>query len=113
MNALHIKSRYLLSPAVALTLLISEYPAVAFAEAVLEEIVVSARRQEERLQDTPVAVSAFSEEAIALRNIQSVADVTNFAPNVQFDNAASESGGGSSSQISIRGIGQTDYAITL
>ncbi|MCF7982084.1 MAG: TonB-dependent receptor, partial [Pseudomonadales bacterium] len=88
-------------------------PIASAAEATLEEVVVTARRKEESLQETPVAVSAFNSAAIELRNIQSVADVTNFVPNVQFDSAASESGGGASSQISIRGIGQTDYAITV
>ena len=79
----------------------------------LEEIIVSARKREERLLDAPVAVTALSARMIDLRKMQSVAEVTNYAPNVQFDGAASESGGGSSSQISIRGIGQTDYAITV
>lgn len=79
----------------------------------LEEIVVSARRREESIQSAPVAVSAFSSEALAIRNIQSSAEVANFVPNVQFDAAASESGGGASSQIAIRGIGQTDYVITV
>ena len=51
--------------------------AVANAQAVLEEIVVSARKMQESLQDTPVAVSAFSADAIELRNIQSIAEITN------------------------------------
>ncbi len=79
----------------------------------LEEITVSARRVAESLQDTPVAVTALGAAAIEERQMQSVADITQFAPNVQFDSAASESGGGASSQISIRGIGQTDYTITV
>src|SRR5690606_13599417 len=79
----------------------------------LEEIVVSARRREERLIDAPVSVSAFSAADVVERGIQTVADVTHFVPNVQFDSVASESGGGASSQIAIRGIGQTDYVLTV
>jgi iron complex outermembrane receptor protein len=79
----------------------------------LEEIVVSARRREESIQTAPVAVSAFGAAELELRNVQSSADAANFVPNVQFDAAASESGGGASSQIAIRGIGQTDYVITV
>ena len=79
----------------------------------LDEIVVTARRREENVQSTPIAVSAFGAEALEERNMQSSSDLTNFVPNVQFDNAASESGGGASSQISIRGIGQTDYVVTV
>lgn len=79
----------------------------------LEEVVVTARRREEGLQDTPVAVSAFGAADIEERNIMSPADVSQYVPNLQFDSTAAESGGGSSSQISIRGIGQTDYVITV
>jgi len=88
-------------------------PSFASAQAQLEEVVVTARRVAESQQETPISVSALSGDDIELRNIQSVAEVTNFVPNVQFDSVASESGGGSSSQISIRGIGQTDYTITV
>ncbi len=79
----------------------------------LGTIVVTARRRDEDLQETPLAATALAAETIEERNIQAVAEVTNFAPNIQFDNVASESGGGASSQISIRGIGQTDYVITV
>jgi iron complex outermembrane receptor protein len=81
--------------------------------AVLETITVTARRREENVQSTPVSVSAFSGAALEERNVQTSADITRFTPNVQFDGAASESGGGASSQISIRGIGQTDYVLTV
>ncbi|MEX1148043.1 MAG: TonB-dependent receptor, partial [Sphingomonadales bacterium] len=83
------------------------------ADIFLEEITVTARRREESLQDTPVAVTAFGAGAIEARHIQSVADINQYVPNLQFDSVASESGGGMSSQISIRGIGQTDYTITV
>ena len=79
----------------------------------LEEVVVTARKREESLQDTPVAVSAFSADELELRNVTTVSDVSRFAPNVQFDSTSSESGGAGSGQIAIRGIGQTDYVITV
>ncbi|CAN7305914.1 TonB-dependent receptor [Phenylobacterium sp. LjRoot225] len=87
--------------------------AKAPAVAELETITVTARRREENVQSTPVSVSAFSGAALEERNVQTASDVTRFVPNVQFDSAASESGGGASSQISIRGIGQTDYVLTV
>lgn len=83
------------------------------ALATLEEVIVTARRREESLQETPVAVTAFSAADLELRNISRVSDVGLYSPNVQFDDTASESGGGGSSQIAIRGIGQTDYVITI
>ncbi|QIB67320.1 TonB-dependent receptor [Kineobactrum salinum] len=92
-------------------------PPVAIAQtqsgAMLEEVIVSARRRSESLQETPVAVTALGAEALDVRNIQSVADINQFVPNLQFDSTASESGGGGAPQIYIRGIGQTDYTITV
>ena len=83
------------------------------SSASLEEIVVTARKREESLQDTPLAVSAFNARELEQRNIISVNEVSQYIPNVQFDNVAQEAGGGSSSQIFIRGIGQTDYVLTV
>ena len=39
-------------------------PTVALAQATLEEVVVTARKREETLQETPVAVSAFTGEGL-------------------------------------------------
>jgi iron complex outermembrane receptor protein len=80
---------------------------------VLEEVVVSARKRAENLQQTPVSVSAFVAEELEQRQVTSTADIGNLVPNVQFDGVASESGGGASTQMSIRGIGQTDYVLTV
>ena len=83
------------------------------SSAILEEIVVTARKREESLQDTPLAVSAFNTAELEHRNIVSVNEISQYIPNVQYDNVASEAGGGNSSQIFIRGIGQTDYVLTV
>jgi len=53
----------------------------------LEEIVVTARKTEETLQDAPVAVSAFGEEDILDRQIQNVDDVARFTPGFVFSKA--------------------------
>lgn len=53
----------------------------------LEEIIVTARKTEETLQDVPVAVSAFAEEDIIDRQIQSVDDVARFTPGFVFSKA--------------------------
>lgn len=88
-------------------------PVADDADHALVEVVVSARKREENLQQTPVAVSAFSGDDLAQRRVETTADLTHFVPNVQFDGVASESGGGASSQVAIRGIGQTDYVLTV
>lgn len=78
--------------------------------AALEEITVTARKREERLQDTPVSIVAFSKDEIAQRQIVTLSDITQHAPNVQFN--PSGVGGRNSGQGFIRGVGQVDYLMT-
>ena len=49
----------------------------------LEEMVVSARKREERLQDVPISISAFDAQGLRDRNIRNAYDVANFTPNFQ------------------------------
>ena len=53
----------------------------------LEEVVVTARKREESLQEVPVAVTAFTAEALESRQISSVNDVARFTPGLVFDKA--------------------------
>ena len=81
------------------------------SELSLEEVTVTARRREESLQTTPVAVTAFRGEALEVRGADSVDAVSQFVPNLQFDGAAALSGGAYNATMFIRGIGQNDFAI--
>ena len=76
----------------------------------LEEVTVTARRFEESLQETPVAVSAFGEEALEARAITNLEDIGRYVPNMQF--FPNGIAGGSSGQPFIRGVGQFDFMIT-
>src|SRR5687768_13978766 len=69
----------------------------------IEEVVVTARKREERLQDTPVAVTALSSEALAARGVDSVDQIAKFAPSIRFDGAAALSGGNYNATVFIRG----------
>ena len=51
-------------------------------------IVVTARRREERLTDVPIAISAFSDQAINERGLSSVTSVAQQTPGLQFDRGA-------------------------
>lgn len=75
------------------------------------EILVTARRQNERLQDVPVAVTAFSGETLAARGIDTLDQVAKYTPNIRFDGAAALSGGNYNATVFIRGVGQNDFAI--
>ena len=74
----------------------------------LEEVVVTARRVAESIQDTPVAVSALGEEALNAAGISNIQDVREMAPGLQI-----AQGGGKEQNIFIRGIGQTSSRVDL
>ena len=79
----------------------------------LEEVVVTARKVRENLQDTPIAVTAFSGAALDDRQIVDTTRLTQVVPNLQFANNAPLAGNNSSSAVFIRGIGQTDPTSTV
>ncbi len=77
--------------------------------ALMEEVTVTARKREESLQDTPIAVSAFSGASLEARGFQKVDDIASITPNMTFDNINTNGGGGNSAAIYIRGVGQRDF----
>ena len=79
----------------------------------LEQIIVTARRVEESLQDTPLAVSVFTGNALAERQVFETTELDQVVPNLQFADNAPLAGNNSSSQVFIRGIGQTDPTSTV
>ncbi len=55
----------------------------ADTDSTIEEVVVTARKKEESLQDVPVAVSAFSEKQLEQAGVKSPADLQKMSPSVQ------------------------------
>ena len=51
----------------------------------LEEVIVTAQRREESLQDIPMSVSAFTGDAIEIRQIEDIADLQFSVPNLLAD----------------------------
>ncbi len=92
----------LASPGLAAT------PAEERQAGALEEVVVTARKREESLQDTPIAISAFSAAALERQQISSTEDLDQIAPNLQFASYGPLTGNNSAAQVYIRGIGQSD-----
>lgn len=85
-------------------------PTVASDDGGLGEIVVTARRVRENLQETPIAVTAIGLETLDNLSITNIAQVYKLAPNLQF--SAGPSGSGASANFFIRGIGQVDFIAT-
>ena len=65
-----------------------------------DEIIVTAQRQAQSLQEVPIAVSAFSAEALEKQQIENSSDLQLTLPNVTFSK-----GNFTGSSFTIRGIG--------
>lgn len=81
----------------------------------LEEIIVSARKRDESLQDTPVVITALSAKTIGDFGIESVEDIADFTPGLMSVQQEAQSGG----VLRLRGIGSgvsnpiIDQAVSL
>ena len=102
---------WLLVAGAALVLLTPPAPAWAQTEAaVLEEILVTARKREESLQETPISVTAFSTDALQQANMIDLRDIGKYTPGMSFTSygmGSSEAGA-----MFLRGIGQSDHMVT-
>lgn len=65
-----------------------------------EEVIVTARRQEESAQSIPISMTALSADALTQHTISSLEDLTRVTPGLRF----SAEGGGQNTTISIRGL---------
>lgn len=99
---LNLKTRLLLSAAIALPA--AGMPELVVAQGLepsIEEIVVSARRRNESIQDVPVSVTALSGEDLKLRNVETGRNLGAMVPNLMI--GAGEMGQ-AESNIRIRGV---------
>ncbi len=71
---------------------------------VVEEIIVTAQKREESVQDVPIAMQAFTGDQIRTMRVSEASDITRLAPNLNLStqNTASQ-------QINIRGVGTSDF----
>ncbi|MCZ8326377.1 MAG: TonB-dependent receptor [Sphingomonadaceae bacterium] len=67
----------------------------------LAEIVVTAQKRAENVQDVPISITAFSGETLAAAGIEDVRDLRRITPNLNFTTAAQTA----NTRIQIRGVG--------
>jgi iron complex outermembrane receptor protein len=77
----------------------------------LEEIIVSARFREENLQETPLAITAFTGETMEARNLTDVTMLDTFSPNTIIQPLGA--GWGSTAAAFIRGVGLGDNSLSF
>src|SRR5579871_6549725 len=74
----------------------------AAADDELSEIVVTARRTEERLQDVPISITVFNQAQIEDRNVSSIEDLATYTPSL----SAPGTFGNDNAAFAIRGFVQ-------
>lgn len=75
-------------------------PILAFAQDGVADIVVTAQKREQNLQDVPVSITALSSDTIQSNRIRQVTDISAIAPNLTVRASA---GGSNIPQYSLRG----------
>jgi iron complex outermembrane receptor protein len=93
----------------ALALAAAATPALAQQDPpVIEEVVVTAQKRAENVQDVPLSIIAVSEKAMAAKGIENAVDLARAVPNLRLDATAQQAG----VALRIRGFGAaSNFAI--
>ena len=83
---------------IVLTILLTATAVAVADDAVLEEVLVTAQKRSESLQDAAVAVTAFTDKTRDLIGISTIQDLTNFTPGITYSTALD--------RMFVRGIGR-------
>ena len=98
-------SRVLAVAAMALASAVGAQGLPPASDSQLAEVVVTAQRREQNLQDVGISVSAFSGETLKNLGVDSSIDVARLTPGVHVSGSLA----GESSNFTIRGVTQSDY----
>src|ERR1700730_10144951 len=79
----------------------------------LQEIVVTAQKRTEDVQQVPIAITASSAAALKQKGITNISQLSDLTPNVNLDAGTPSSGSDTVLSAYIRGIGQDDFAFNL
>ena len=77
---------------------------------VIEEVIVTARKRQESLQETPISITAFSRIDLEEANMIDLRDIGKFTPGMSFTSYGM--GSAEAGAIFLRGIGQSDHMVT-
>jgi len=83
----------------------AEVAAGGASESGIQEVVVTARRRAEDLQQVPLTVTAVTADTIQTYDISNLADLNSFVPNMKISQDRATS---STINIYVRGVGQSD-----
>src|SRR3954453_13662697 len=108
-------------PAVVLCVLLSANPAMAQDQPAgaankdggIADIIATAQKRSERVQNVPIAISAFGGKALGERAVTNVSQLAALSPNVNLDSGVAFSASTAVLAASIRGIGASDFAFNI
>jgi iron complex outermembrane receptor protein len=87
-----------------------EADAAAEQQGGIADIIVTAQRRAESLQDVPIAISAFSAEQLEAQGVSNTLELGRFVPNLVAQN---NTGIGSANSYYLRGLGSTETIATF
>src|SRR5262249_38227041 len=85
--------------------------AAASSASELQEVVITAQRRAERLQDVPISVSVYDQATMDSQGVRAIDDVSRITPGLSFVHGANNNNS-ESSDIAIRGIASNAGAAT-
>ncbi len=92
--------------AILTSLLLMALPAISGAQAVLEEVVVTAQKREQSIQDVPISITAISGESLQANIVQDVYDLRATVPALEVRGVDPPSQGAA---FAIRGLGSSVF----
>jgi len=92
---------------IALLSSVAATAALAQGTSIIEEVVVTAQKREQSVQDIGISIAAFEGESLRDRGISQPKDIHQLIPNVNLQNEA----GGGSPVLIVRGIGLQNFRI--
>jgi outer membrane receptor protein involved in Fe transport len=95
-----------LSSGVFIALIFSLDPGVVFAQA-LEEVIVTAQRREQTLQEVPISINVVSGDNLRRQGFSNIEDFATFSPSVTMEDEAD------STVTTVRGFGTFGNSMTL
>jgi iron complex outermembrane receptor protein len=112
------ESRRMQARVTALVMVFGVVPLVSATEADtetqgLEEVVVTAQKRAENVQQVPIAITALNAAALESRGVTNIAQISSFSPNIQIDRASPFAGSSTIISAYVRGIGQNDFAFNM
>jgi iron complex outermembrane receptor protein len=77
----------------------------AIAQSVLEEVIVTAQKREQNIQDVGIAITAFTGDQMTALGVEESFDIAKFTPGVHISGNLA----GQNTQFTIRGVTQNDF----